>query len=192
GDLLPPPPPAGGFETRTPTGFDSRTPAQPIGRMARPDTPLPAPPAPAKTVFGVPAAPGTFDINLDSGTFTPEQLQRPTGASSGAGAPPPVPPVPPAPPAQRSTLRQGPIARPPGPPQMTAQLPTINRPPEPRKPQPLPPTLPPVRPAAPRAPAAVETDELPEWNTDSEIRTNESWLPKNPASTQPMAPTSPI
>ncbi|HZJ68289.1 MAG TPA: Hsp70 family protein, partial [Kofleriaceae bacterium] len=98
------------FETRTPTGFDSRTPAQPIGRMARPDTPLPGP---NKTAFGVPAGPGTFDINLESGVFPPESLQPPRSATPGAAAPPPVPPGPPPP---RSTLRQGPIARPPGPP----------------------------------------------------------------------------
>ncbi|HSR99448.1 MAG TPA: Hsp70 family protein [Kofleriaceae bacterium] len=174
GELIPPPPPVFStsetpiFETRTPTGFDSRTPAQPLGRMTRPDAP---PPPPNKTMFGVPAGAGTFDVNLDSGVFPGDERPPPRPAVP-APAPPPVP---------RSTARQGPLARPPGP-QMTAQLPTLSRPPEPK--QPLPPTLPPRPP--------LDTSELPEWNTDSEIRTSESWAPKLPSSTLPLAPAAPI
>jgi molecular chaperone DnaK len=199
GQLAPPPPPIIApesapsfetrtpppFETRTPTGFETRTPPQPLGRMTRsaPDAPPSGPPGQNRTAFGVPAGPGTFDVNLESGVFSDESLKPPRAPTSPGAAPPPVP---------RSTLRQGPIGRPPGPPQLTAQLPTLNRPPDPRKLQPLPPTLPSRPPESPRAASSLDTAELPEWNTDSEIRTNETWMSRNPASTQPMAPTAQI
>jgi molecular chaperone DnaK len=190
GQLIPPPPPvlapetSPGFETRTPPGFETRTPSQPLGRMTRPDTPPPVPPAPSKTAFGVPAGPGTFDVDVESGVFSGDPLRPPRPPTvPGAVTPPPVP---------RSTLRQGPIGRAPGPPQMTSQLPALNRPPDPKKPQP--PTLPqapsPRTSESARAASSFDTAETG-WTTDSEILTNESWMP-SPASTQPMAPTSPI
>ncbi|HEX3760358.1 MAG TPA: Hsp70 family protein [Kofleriaceae bacterium] len=125
------------------------------------------PPAPVqgKTAFGVAAAPsGVAGEPGDAGGAS----ERPITAT-GTASPPPVP---------RVTQRQG-AARPPVPPfQATAPLPAIRKTPEPR------PAVQPVDSgwlADPPRPADSAAETRPE-----------SWAAKNPATTQPLAPTMPI
>jgi molecular chaperone DnaK len=162
-----------GFETRTPPTVQTL----PLGRITRAVPEVGTPPG-QRTILGVPPAPGV-DINLDSGVFPNEPPTRPT--TSGAATPPPLP---------RSTQRQGAAGRPPPHPQMTAQLPTVQRPPD-RSAQ------------AGRTPLPAGEVPTTDWidgpalhdrsGPESAAGTqSDAWAARTPATTQPMAPTSPI
>jgi molecular chaperone DnaK len=191
--VIPPPDPAlqpsglapdatPGFEERTPLPF---TQTLPLGRITRPvaiPTPITAvtspgiampPPTPAqnKTMSGVPAAPAAFEVDLESGALFPE---LPTAARPvtvpGSAVPPPVP---------RGAGR--PAAPPRGAPPLYQS--TVPLPPDLRDPARLPqPSL------------HGEIDGPPSWTpADSGAGTRpDLWSVKNPATTQPMAPTTPI
>ena len=168
--------PALSFESTPAPG----TQTQLLGRLAR--QPAGAP-VQNKTVFGVPAAPSEIDIELGSmsaplpGHGDDPRAERPITAT-GTASPPPLP---------RPNQRPGAAGRPPPtPPQATAILPAVRRPPEPR---PLPP--------APQSPISGWLDAQPapfdRRAADSAAETRpDPWVAKNPATTQPMAPTTPI
>jgi molecular chaperone DnaK len=165
------------FEERTPTPF---TQTQPLGRITRPVTavspatppPLP-PPLPAgaqqKTLFGVPAGPTEIEVDLGSAGVLADARQP---AAPGTAIPPPLP---------RNTQRAGAPARPVV--QQTAPLPPVHRRPEPPEPS---------------MQAAIsgwlDAPEPPSWSpADSADGTNPAaWAIPHPATTQPMAPTTPI
>jgi molecular chaperone DnaK len=175
-------PPGGMFEERTPIPF---TQTQTIGRYAQP---MPAGPPPTlgpyKTAFGVPAAPAAFEVDLDSGAFPgePPAASRPITAT-GTASPPPLP---------RSIVRQASAARGPAPAfGVTAPLPRIQKPPEPPTPSPQVATQ---QPASRSVGGLTDGSQGPDWMAaDSGAGTKPAaWAVKNPATTQPMAPTIPI
>ena len=141
---------------------------QPLARMARG---APGQPGQNRTVFGVPAAPSEADLEPGGGDAGGAREDRPITAT-GTASPPPVP---------RPALRQA-AARTPVPPiQTTAPLPAIRRTPEPR---------PPVQPVDSGWLDASPPERRP---ADSAAETRpESWVARNPATTQPLAPTTPI
>ena len=139
------------------------SPIYPTQPLARMGRGAPASPGQNRTVFGVPAAPTESDPALDlEPGFAGAAGDRPITAT-GTASPPPVP---------RPALRQSP-ARPP--------LPAIRRTPEARLAvQPLDSGWLDALPPEPRA-------------ADSAAETRpESWVARNPATTQPLAPTTPI
>jgi molecular chaperone DnaK len=164
----PRPPSEPSFETRTPP------PSQPIGRITRPVATVPPPLSPQlpspqhaslnKTALGVPTAPAAFEVDLESGALFPEHpLARPTTAP-GTAAPPPLP--------HRSGGPKSPL----GPHQTTTPLPVDLRGSVPRPPQTYP-----------------VLDSLDEPAAAGNARTQpEMRATRNPATTQPMAPTTPI
>jgi molecular chaperone DnaK len=139
---------------------------QPLARMGRA-------PAQNRTVFGVPAAPTESESELELGAGAAgERGDRPITAT-GTASPPPVP---------RPAGRQ-PVARPPVPPiQTTAPMPAIRRTPQPR---------PAVQPLDS---GWLDDPSPPERRpADSAAETRaESWVAHHPATTQPLAPTTPI
>jgi hypothetical protein len=164
----------------------TQTQTQLLGRLARQPA---GQPVQNKTVFGVAAAPSEIDIELGSmsaplpGAGDDPRDERPITAT-GTASPPPVP---------RPNQRPGAAGRPPPtPPQATAILPSIRRAPEP-PPQPPGPAAPQPIPIsgwldAPQPPPAF--DRRP---ADSAAETRpDAWVAKNPATTQPMSPTTPI
>ena len=171
--------PAVTFEERPPTPF---TQTQPLGRITRPVTavspatppPLPAG-APKKTLFGGPGGPTEVELG-SAGVMADGRPPSVTGTAS----PPPLP---------RTTARPG------APPrqalQQTAPL-TVQRSPEPLS-EPLSDLL-----SGPLMQSAIggwlDAPEPPSWSpADSAERTNPAaWAIQHPATTQPMAPTTPI
>jgi molecular chaperone DnaK len=154
--------------------------AQPLARMGR------VAPVPNRTVLGVPPAPSegdptggsaraprlaALDLELGGAGDAGERVDRPITAT-GTASPPPVP---------RPALRQA-AARPPGPPiQTTAPLPAVRRTSE-------------SRPAAQPVDSGWLDAPPPDRRAaDSAAETRpESWIARNPATTQPLAPTTPI
>ncbi|HEX3481097.1 MAG TPA: Hsp70 family protein [Kofleriaceae bacterium] len=169
----PPGPPAArpgsevGFDDVTAGGSPIQQ-TQPLARMAR----VAPVPGQNRTVFGVPAAPSEVDVELGSAGTAGERADRPITAT-GTASPPPVP---------RPALRQA-AARSPVPPiQTTAPLPAIRKTPGPR------PAVQPLDSGWLDAPPPPERRAA-----DSAAATRpESWVAKNPATTQPLAPTTPI
>jgi molecular chaperone DnaK len=159
-----------------PPSVEERTPLpQPLGRITRP---VPTdPPAQHKTMFGVPAGPDAFEVELGSAGLPGEGSQaRPITATETA-SPPPLP---------TATMRQDPGPR--GP--MQPMQATTPRPPDLRAldPRPRPPPAP-----SPQAPNRGSPRRQDWQASDSAAETHpDSWAVSNPATTQPMAPTTPI
>ena len=165
------------FEERTPTPF---TQTQPLGRITRPvaavppaapvQPPLPAAPPP------IPALPPPLPAGAQQKTLFgvpagPTEIEVDLG--SAAVRPPPIP----------SGLASRVTAGPRPAIQQTAPLPPIQRAPEPSEP------------AVQSAISGwLDAPEPPSWNpTDSGEGTNPAaWAIPNPATTQPLAPTTPI
>jgi molecular chaperone DnaK len=141
---------------------------QPLGRMAR----APAP-GPNRTVFGVPTAPTESESEPELGAGAAGDRGERLITATGTASPPPVP---------RPAARQ-PAARPPVPPiQTTAPMPAIRRTPQPR------PAVQPLESGWLDDPSPPERRPA-----DSAAETRaESWVASHPATTQPLAPTTPI
>ena len=171
--LAEPPPPAARPETElgiaepSATGGSAIFQTQPLARMGRGAQ---VPPGQNRTVFGVATAPSEMDVELGSAGAAGERADRPITAT-GTASPPPVP---------RPAPRQA-AARPPVPPiQTTAPLPAIHK-------------TPGLRPAVQPVDSGWLDAPPDRRAADSAAETRpESWVARNPATTQPLAPTMPI
>jgi molecular chaperone DnaK len=186
--LAEPPPPVSPAASPEPeleaTGGPPAHQTQPLARMARGAS---VPPGQNRTLFGVPAAPSeidptggfapglaALDVELGSAGAAGDRADRPITAT-GTASPPPVP---------RPAGRQA-AARPPvSPIQTTAPLPVIRKTPGPR---------PAVQSLQSLDSGWLDAPPPGARAADSAAETRpESWVARNPATTQPLAPTTPI